>query len=160
MKPYLLAAATLATALTACTSDEILMMSDAFAQTFEEETYRNSYAMGAGYSPYTPYGFSTYSGWPSGYAYGDYLGSYGCSSVGSFYTCDSDGDGYADMYGDTADGSYSSATMRVNGRGEAYAYNGSCACWERERSLDGPRKEYHERYDDYDDHRHRDRHDH
>ena len=157
MKTHWITACALTVALAGCTSDDLA----AFSEGLAEASYNAPYYPPAAtsYSPYAPYAFSTYSGWPSAYAYGQYLGPWGCSNTGAFYTCDSDGDGYADMYGNTDDGSYSSSSLRVNGRGEAYAWDSDCACWERERSLDGARRDYHDRYDDYDDYDDDSRHD-
>lgn len=149
MKMNLMGACALAAAMTGCTSADLA----AFSEGMAEASYQSAYYPPSGtiYSPYAPHAFSTYTGWPSAYSYGQYLGPRGCSNTGTFYVCDSDGDGYADMYGNTDDGSYSSSHLRVNGRGEAYAWKSDCACWERERSLDGARRDYHDHYDDYDD---------
>ncbi len=146
--------------LSACTTEELNYFADSLAAGVEESFgpgYGSGYNAGhntgynSGYSGpyYDPYGFSSYSGWSSGYSYGDYVGYRECRNTGSYYTCDSDGDGYADMYGDTDDGSYASSNLRVNGRGEAYTWDSSCSCWEREYSLDGSRTDYHDDYDDY-----------
>ena len=160
MKTHMIGACVLASAMTGCTSDDLAAFSAGLAEASYQSSYQAAYYPPSGtiYSPYAPHAFSTYSGWPSAYSYGQYLGPRGCSNTGRFYVCDSDGDGYADMYGNTDDGSYASSHLRVNGRGEAYAWNSDCACWERERSLDGARRDYHDHYDDYDDHDHRDRH--
>lgn len=140
--------------LAGCTTAELEAISAGLAQGLAEASYDVSqpYGYNAAYTGgyYNPTGFASYSGWPSTYSYGDYVGPFSCSHTGSFYTCDSDGDGYADMYGNTSDGSYSSSYLRVNGRGEAYTWDNSCNCWDRERSLDGPRKERHDHYHDYD----------
>lgn len=136
--------------LGACTTAELEAVSAGLAQGLAEASYETSSSMYYNGPYYSPYGFSNYSGWPSTYSYGDYVGYYACQHSGSFYTCDSDGDGFADMYGNTSDGSYSSSHLRVNGRGEAYTWDTACACWARERSLDGPRQERHDHYHDYD----------
>ena len=87
-----------ALAVTACTTAELEAISAGLAQGLAEASYEAN-AMSA-YSGvyngayYAPGAFSTYSGWPSAYSYGDYVGPYGCRHTGSFYTCDSDGDGY------------------------------------------------------------------
>jgi len=137
-------------ALTACTTAELEAISAGLAQGLAEASYETSQPYGYTGAYYNPGAFSTYSGWPSSYSYGEYVGYFGCAHTGSFYTCDSDGDGYADMYGNTSDGSYSSSHLRVNGRGEAYTWANDCSCWARERSLDGARKDRHDHYRDYD----------
>jgi len=138
----------------ACTTAELEAISAGLAQGLAEASYETSqpYGYANPYSGayYNPGGFASYSGWPSPYTYGEYVGRFGCSHTGTFYTCDSDGDGYADMYGNTSDGSYSSSVLRVNGRGEAYTWDRDCDCWARERSLDGERKDRHDHYRDYD----------
>ena len=151
----LVAAITLVAA--GCTTAELEAISAGLAQGLAEASYETSQPYGYAATPgvytgmyYSPSTFSTYGGWPSSYSYGDYVGPFACRHSGSFYTCDSNGDGYADMYGNTADGSYSSSSLRVNGRGEAYGWDSSCSCWQRERSLDGPRTETHDHYHDYD----------
>lgn len=136
--------------LAACTTTELEAISAGLAQGLAEASYETSQTMAYSGPYYSPYGFSSYSGWPGTYSYGDYVGYYACSHTGSFYTCDSDGDGFADMYGNSSDGSYSSSHLRVNGRGEAYAWDSECGCWARERSLDGPRQGRHDHYRDYD----------
>lgn len=149
MKPLIVIAAA-GMILTACTTAELEAISAGLAQGLAEASYETSQPYGYTGAYYNPTGFGSYSGWPSSYTYGQYVGRFGCSNTGTFYTCDSDGDGYADMYGNTSDGSYSSSHLRVNGRGEAYTWNTDCACWGRERSLDGERKDHHEHYYDYD----------
>nr|GGI01883.1 hypothetical protein GCM10011355_33570 [Aquisalinus luteolus] len=144
----------------------------AFSEGLAQASYESSYGYngysgyGAGYGTgYTPSPYSLYRPnnfgtgyWPvPNYSYGSWVGAYQCRNTGTFYTCDSNGDGYADMWGDTSDGSYSSQYSRVNGRGEGFVWDNSCSCWERDRSLDGPYKgprdgKYRDRYDDdYDD---------
>ena len=134
----------------ACTTAELEAISAGLAQGLAEASYEASTYNAYSGSYYAPGGFSSYSGWPSAYAYGQYVGAFGCSHTGSFYTCDSDGDGYADMYGDTSDGSYASSHLRVNGRGEAFTWDTDCNCWDRNRAYDGERKERHYHYKDYD----------
>ena len=134
----------------ACTTAELEAISAGLAQGLAEASYEaNAYST---YSNpyYAPGAFSSYSGWPSAYSYGQYVGAYGCSHTGSFYTCDSDGDGYADMYGNTDDGSYASSHLRVNGMGEAFTWDTACSCWERNRAYDGERKGRYKHYKDYD----------
>lgn len=142
-----------ALAVTACTTAELEAISAGLAQGLAEASYEaNAMSAYSGvYSGayYAPGAFSTYSGWPSAYSYGDYVGPYGCRHTGSFYTCDSDGDGYADMYGNTSDGSFASSHLRVNGMGEAFTWDSNCACWERNRAYDGERKERHTHYKEY-----------
>ena len=148
-----LAAAVSAVSLmtTGCTTAELEAISAGLSQGLAEASYNNPYGnsayYGSGYTPspynmsggyWTPNTFGSYGGWPSGTSYGQWVGYNGCSYIGSYYTCDTNGDGYADMYGDTDDGSYASSSLRVNGRGEAFTWgeNG----WERNRAYDGPRQ--------------------
>ena len=141
----------LATALSACTTAELEAFSQGWAQGMAEGNNSYNYANAIGYgnpaysgygvytgSYWTPSTFSSYSGWPAGTSYGDFVGYGECRYTGSFYTCDTNHDGFADMYGDTSDGSYSSSALRVNGRGEAFTWgeNG----WERNRAYDGPKQ--------------------
>jgi len=142
-----------ATMASACTTAELEAISAGLAQGLAEASYEaNAYTAYPGAyagAYYAPTGFAAYSGWPTAYSYGQYVGPFGCSHTGSFYTCDSDGDGYADMYGDTSDGSYASSHLRVNGMGEAFTWGSDCSCWERNRAYDGERKERHTHYKDY-----------
>lgn len=135
--------------LSGCTTAELEAISAGLAQGLAEASYEtsNAYAYSGPY--YAPGGFRTYSGWPSSYSYGDYIGPFQCSHTGSFYTCDSNGDGYADMYGNTSDGSFSSSHLRVNGMGEAFTWDSDCSCWARNRAYDGERKERYSHYKDY-----------
>lgn len=113
--------------LASCTTAEIEAISAGLSQGLAEASYNAPY--GSSYAPYgSSYG-STNSQW---------VGYNQCSYVGSFYRCDTNNDGYVDMYGDTEDGSYASSSLRVNGRGEAFTWgeNG----WERNRAYDGPRQ--------------------
>ncbi len=152
--PLAFAAMCMGASLAACTTAELEAVSAGLAQGFAEASYETSqaYAYQSPYSGpyYSPTGFSAYSGWPSTYSYGQYVGYYGCSHTGTFYTCDSDGDGFADMYGNTSDGSYAASNLRVNGRGEAFTWDTDCACWSRDRAYDGPRTDHHDHYHDYD----------
>ncbi len=150
VKRVILSSMVALTALVGCTAEELEAISAGLAQGLAEAANENSYNQRNYYgNPYRPGGFANYGGWPSYYSYGDYVGYYGCRSTGTFYTCDSDGDGYADMYGNTADGSYASSNLRVNGRGEAFTWDSGCGCWVRNRAYDGPRREYYDRYDKY-----------
>jgi len=137
----------------ACTTAELEAISAGLAQGLAEASYETSTypAYSGGYSGpyYAPTGFASYSGWPTSYSYGQYVGAFGCTHTGSFYTCDSDGDGFADMYGNTSDGSYASSHLRVNGMGEAFTWDSDCGCWSRNRAYDGERKERHSHYKDY-----------
>ena len=132
--------------LGACTTAELEAISAGLASAAYDSQYYAANNYGApspyGYSgPYwSPATFGSYGGWRGNYAYGDWVGYRQCRHTGSFYTCDSDGDGYADMYGNTDDGSYASSSLRVNGRGEAFTWGGDCNCWERNRAFDGPRQ--------------------
>ena len=147
------AGGTCALLLAGCTTAELEAISAGLAQGLAEASYEtntyNAYSGTYGGAYYAPSGFATYSGWPSTTAYGQHIGYYGCTHIGTFYTCDSDGDGYADMYGDTSDGSYSSSHLRVNGRGQAFTWDSDCSCWQRDRAYDGERKERHSHYKDY-----------
>jgi hypothetical protein len=135
--------------LSACTTAELEAISAGLAQGLAEASYEASAYSAYSGAYYAPNGFATYSGWPSSYSYGQYLGAFGCVHTGSYYTCDSNGDGYADMYGDTGDGSYASSSLRVNGMGEAFTWDYDCNCWARNRAFDGERKERHSHYKDY-----------
>ena len=132
-----------------CTTAELQAISAGLGEGMANAAYTASYngpasygGGGYGYTSayWTPSTFSSWSGWPGSYSYGDWVGYNQCRSTGSFYTCDSNGDGYADMYGNTDDGSYASSSLRVNGRGEAFTWGSECACWERNRAYDGPRQ--------------------
>lgn len=145
----LLVSALAAAALGGCDAETMNAISQGLAQGMAEAQYSSSYGYGSpygstyggyGYNPYTPGGFSS-GYWPvPNYGYGSWVGRYGCRTTGSFYSCDSNGDGYIDMWGDTSDGSYSSQYSRVNGRGEGFSWDRNCSCWVRDRSLDGPYK--------------------
>ena len=160
----LLATAAGGLTLSACTTEDLMAFNAAMEQanydmqygaygspynTYPTTSAYNSYPYGGFYSPNT---FSTYGGWPTGLSYGNWVGVLSCRHSGSFYSCDTDGNGYADMFGNADDGSYSSSSLRVNGRGEAFTWGSDCGCWERNRAYDGPR--------DPDYHYHRDRRDH
>ena len=120
-------------ALGACTTAELEAISAGLASASYAAPYGSSgYGYGYAASPYRP------SGQAGGSAYGQFIGYNQCSHVGSTYTCDSNGDGYADMYGNTADGSYASSSLRVNGRGEAFTWGSDG--WERNPAYDGPRQ--------------------
>lgn len=161
---------TAALGLSACDAETMQAFSEGLAQA----SYQNSYGYGyngygsaynSPYGGYRPNNFGT-GYWPvPNYSYGSWVGYGQCRNTGTFYTCDSNGDGYADMWGDTSDGSYSSQYSRVNGRGEGFRWDNGCSCWVRDRSLDGPYKgprdgKYRDRDrydDDYDRDRDRDR---
>ena len=140
--------------VSACTTAELEAISAGLAQGLAEASYEaNAYSAYSGSyagAYYAPTGFSSYSGWPSSYSYGQFVGAFGCTHTGSFYTCDSDGDGFADMYGNSSDGSYASSHLRVNGMGEAFTWDTDCGCWRRNRAYDGERKARHNHYKDYD----------
>lgn len=133
-----------------CTTAELEAISAGLGEGMANAAYTANYNGPASYAPagaygysgpyWTPTTFSSWSGWRGTYNYGDWVGYHGCRYTGSFYTCDSNGDGYADMYGDTDDGSYASSSLRVNGRGEAFTWGSDCGCWERNRAYDGPRQ--------------------
>jgi len=155
MKPTLkmMAASLICFGLTGCTTAELEAISAGLAQGLAEASYETSaYNNYGAYSGpyYAPSTFSSYSGWPSAYSYGQYMGAYGCRHTGTFYTCDSDGNGYADMYGNRSDGSYASSSLRVNGMGEAFTWDTECDCWARNRAYDGERKARYSNYRDYD----------
>jgi len=132
-----------------CSTEELAAVSEGLARGLAEASYDAQYF---GQRPvysgpyYSPYGFSGYAGWPTYFSYGDYVGYRRCRRTGAFYACDSDGDGYIDMYGDLSDGSFNSSSLRINGRGEAFTWGADCNCWERNRAYDGPRKRYSEEY--------------
>lgn len=132
--------------LSGCTTEELAMFADAMEQAAYESQY-NTY--------YSPYGATYGTPYGAGYGgYGSWVGYNQCRYTGSFYTCDTDANGYADMYGDTDDGSYASSNLRVNGRGEAYTWDSNRGEWKRNPAYDSP-----SRYGDHDHHRDRD-HDH
>ena len=88
--------------LSGCTTAELEAISAGLAQGLAEASYEasayNAYSSSIyNGAYYAPSGFSSYSGWPTSYAYGQYVGPFGCSHTGSFYTCDSDGDGLNEM---------------------------------------------------------------
>lgn len=117
--------------MTGCTAAELEAISAGLSQGLAEASYNQPYGSsyyGGGYTP-SPYNISNDDQW---------VGYNECASIGSFYKCDTNGDGYADMFGDTDDGSYTSSSLKVNGRGEAFTWgeNG----WERNRAYDGPRQ--------------------
>lgn len=150
-----------------CTAEDLEAFNAALAEsTYGPGAYGAGYGApgyGAGYgapgygSGYAPgyAGYPTYyPAWPvPSVPYNSYVGAYGCKNIGSFYSCDSNGDGYIDMFGDTDDGSYYAPGVRVNGRGEGFSYDRNCSCWTRDRTLDGPykRRPHHDRYHDDDD---------
>ena len=121
----LIAVAIAACGLSACTTAELEAISAGLAAGMADASY-----YGSSHDPY-------YEG-PA--RYGDWIGYNRCEHNGSLYVCDSDGDGYADMFGNAADGSYSSSSLKVNGRGEAFTWGRDCGCWERNRAYDGPRQ--------------------
>ncbi|WP_143435432.1 hypothetical protein [Henriciella aquimarina] len=133
-----------------CSSQDMSMLSASMQEEVANAAYTASYNGNASYSPSYGYGYSgpywsprtfgSYSGWPANYTYGDFVGYNQCRHTGSFYTCDTNGDGLADSYGDAEDGSYASSSLRVNGRGEAFTWGNECGCWQRNRAYDGPRK--------------------
>lgn len=135
--------------LAACTTAELEAISAGLAQGLAEASYEANTLSAYSGAYYAPGAFSSYSGWPASYSYGDYVGPYACRHTGSFYTCDSNGDGYADMYGNTSDGSFASSHLRVNGMGEAFTWDSDCGCWVRDRAYDGERKERHSHYKEY-----------
>ena len=144
-----------------CTSADMALFAEALAE-YDSQSQAQYLGQQATYhsaplnSSYTPYTFNAYGGWPNGVSHGDWVGYGQCRHIGSFYTCDTDGDGFADMYGNSETGSFSSAYLRVNGVGEAYGWDDDCACWEREPAYDGETayrgpRDHRKRYDD-DDH--------
>ena len=116
--------------LAGCTTAELEAISAGLSQGLAEASYSQPYA--------TSYYGNGYAASPYTVAYDQWVGYDDCAHIGSFYKCDTNGDGYADMFGDTEDGSYTSSSLKVNGRGEAYTWgeNG----WERNRAYDGPRQ--------------------
>ena len=123
----LAAVAIAACAIGACTSAELEAISAGLSAGLADAAYDTGHA---------PYG----SGYNSAARYGGWIGYNQCQNTGSHYLCDSNGDGYADMFGNTDDGSFSSSTLKVNGRGEAFTWGTDCACWQRNRAYDGPRQ--------------------
>lgn len=125
-------------ALGACTTAELEAISQGLAQGMAEASYNMNYGPGYGYG--SPYG-TTY-----GTSYGQFIGYNQCSYTGSLYSCDTNGDGYVDMFGDSDSGSYTSSNLKVNGKGEGFTRNTDTGEWERNRAYDT---------DDRDDHNHR-----
>ncbi len=102
--------------LAGCTSAELAAFNDAMAAT----AYQNNY--NAPYSAYGP---------PSG----NWVGHNQCRHTGSFYQCDTNGDGWVDSFGDAEDGSYTSTHLKVNGKGEGFT-RGSNGEWVRNPAYD------------------------
>ncbi len=131
-----------------CASDNSTIFSPMAREAMVNAPYTASYNGAASYSPtagyegtfWSPQTFGSYSGWPASHGYGDDVGINQCSHSGSLYTCDTNGDGLADVYGDTEDGSYASPTLRVNAKGKAFTWDNACACWQRSPANDGPRQ--------------------
>tara|TARA_Y100000052_G_scaffold13882_1_gene13497 strand:+ start:158359 stop:158787 length:429 start_codon:yes stop_codon:yes gene_type:complete len=141
MKPiHAICLATGALSLGACTTADL----NAFAEGMAQAQY-NSPLYG---NTYSPYGTNRY-----GNNNTLWVGYNQCRHTGSFYQCDTNGDGYSDSYGNTDDGSYSSSHLRVNGRGEGFT-RGENGEWVRNRAYDTSDRDDHHR------HHRRNRHDH
>ena len=105
----------------------------------------NAFAEGMAQASYnSPYGYNSYGGYG---AYGNnysnmWVGYNQCRHIGSLYQCDTNGDGYIDMSGDSDDGSFSGSHLRVNGKGEGFT-RGENGEWERNRAYDTSRRDDH-----------------
>ena len=135
--------------LAGCASSDMDAVPKRYSQATANAAYTAGYNGAASYSAgahgysgayWSPQTFGNYAGWPADYRYGEDVGENACRQSGTLYTCDTNGDGMADIYGDTADGSFASPTLRVTGRGKAFAWGSDCACWRRAPAYDGPRK--------------------
>lgn len=110
----------------------------------------NAFAEGMAQAQYnSPYGYNSYGGYGSlygrsnPYANGNmWVGYNQCRYIGSLYQCDTNGDGYIDMSGDSDDGSFSGSHLRVNGKGEGFT-RGENGEWERNRAYDTSRRDDH-----------------
>ena len=126
--------------LSSCSTADL----EAFSQGLAEAQYNAPNTYGNTYgNTYNPYGTRT--------SYGQWVGYNQCAYTGSLYTCDTDGNGYGDMFGDSDDGSYTSSSLKVNGKGEGFTRNNDTGEWERNRAYDTS---------DRVDHHHHRRHDH
>lgn len=125
-----------------CTTAELEAISQGLAQASHDMQY----------APYGTAGYGNASPYSSGvthYGSSQWVGYNECVNTGTFYQCDSNGDGYVDMFGNTETGEMTSSSLKVNGRGEGFTWNTNCGCWERNRAYDTARA------GDHDHHRHR-----
>lgn len=132
--------------LSACTTAELEAISQGLAQASYDMQY-SPYGS-TGYGSATPYGAGA-----TNYDTTQWVGYNECVNTGSFYQCDTNGDGYVDMFGNTDTGEMTSSSLKVNGRGEGFTWGTECGCWERNRAYDTARA------DDHDHHRRRHRRD-
>lgn len=139
MKPiHAICLATVALSLGACSTADL----NAFAEGMAQAQYNSPY-YGNTYSPYGTNSSVRNSLW---------VGYNQCRYTGNFYQCDTNGDGYSDISGNSDNGSFSSSHLRVNGRGEGFT-RGENGEWVRNRAYDTEDRNDH-------DHRRRRRHDH
>ena len=101
--------------LAGCTTAELAAFNDALTAA----SYQNNY----GYN--SPYSAGT----------GTWVGYNQCAHTGSFYHCDTNGDGWVDSFGNTNDGSYTSSHLKVNGKGEGFT-RGKNGEWVRNPAYD------------------------
>ena len=126
-----------ATGLAGCTTAEL----EAFSYALSEASYdmqQSQYGSYYGPAYQSPYQYQPSNDLRTGYNQ--------CVNSGSLYRCDTNGDGYADMFGNTEDGSMTSASLKVNGRGEGFTWDTTCSCWQRNRAYDTGRRDDHDGY--------------
>lgn len=127
-----------------CTTAELEAISQGLAQA-SYDMQQTNYQYGSYYgSPYqSPYQINNTTDLRTGYNQ--------CVYSGTLYRCDTNGDGYADMFGNAEDGSMTSSTLKVNGRGEGFTWDSDCGCWQRDRAYDTARRDdYRDRKDRHD----------
>lgn len=121
-----------ATSLAGCTTADL----EAFSEAMASVPYQSPY----GYN--TP--FQSY-----GKGMGNWVGYNQCRHSGTFYLCDTNGDGLADSFGDAGDGSYTSSHLKVNGKGEGFT-RGENGEWVRNRAYDTSDRDDHHHHHRYD----------
>tara|TARA_X000000950_G_scaffold85037_1_gene107058 strand:+ start:44848 stop:45381 length:534 start_codon:yes stop_codon:yes gene_type:complete len=126
--------------LAGCTTADMQMLNAALEQTAYEMQQTNQGYYNNGYNnPYTNAynNANPYAPRINNTIGNTWVGYNQCNYTGTRYSCDTTGDGYADMYGNSQDGTYSSSHLRVNGYGEAYT-RGSNGQWVRNPAYDDP----------------------
>ena len=136
--------AAMALSAAACTTGELEAISQGLAQASYDLQQTNYNSAGYYGSPYqSPYRISGTGDLRTGYNQ--------CVNSGTLYRCDTNGDGYADMFGDTSDGWMTSSSLKVNGKGEGFTWDADCNCWQREPAYDtNQRDDYHRRHRHHD----------
>lgn len=125
--------------LPACTAADLEAFSYALADaSYEMQQTSYPYGSYSGSAYQSPYQIGGTSDLRTGYNQ--------CVTSGSLYRCDTNGDGYADMFGNTEDGSMTSSSLKVNGRGEGFTWDTSCSCWQRNRAYDTADRDDHHDY--------------